>query len=105
MRPIPKKLKDQLANDPWMKKCVVCRSTPVTWNHAIIYSGRQLNTWYALVPLCANCHMGNSMKPKPDVQDYCEWLAILRGGKELDNDCPKWNWRQRKKYLDSKFLK
>ena len=80
MRQIPPKLRAEIAKDPFMKKCVWCQTEKsIEWNHAIIYSGRQLNTWYAIVPLCSEHHRGNTGTIFADVKEYCELVAIKRG--------------------------
>ncbi len=49
-----------MANDPYYGQC--CRSATgecngrITWEHAIIYAGRQLNEKWAIIPLCAYHH-------------------------------------------------
>jgi hypothetical protein len=60
MRKIPPKLQKDLANDPYYKKC--CRRLDggcdgrITWEHAIIYGGKQLNKKWAIIPLCEKHH-------------------------------------------------
>lgn len=55
MRKIPQKLRDELAADPYYKTCArksgEC-SGRITWEHAVIYAGRQVNERWAIVPLC-----------------------------------------------------
>ena len=59
MRPIPKKLRDILASDPFMKRCLYdnknCNGS-VQWHHNFIHAGRQVNEVWAIVPLCAHHH-------------------------------------------------
>lgn len=106
MQPIPPKVREQLEDSAWMKRCRYrdCPETRVEWNHALKYQGRKVQTWYALIPLCTEHHRGFFGTIHNDVKLWCEWLAIMRGQKELDRDCPKWDWRQRKKWLDKMFI-
>ena len=59
IRPIPKKLRDILASDPFMKRCLYdnknCNGS-VQWHHNFIHAGRQINETWAIVPLCAHHH-------------------------------------------------
>ncbi len=107
MRPIPLKLRKQIAEDPFMKKCCYrdCKKTEVEWNHTLMYAGRQVNTWYAIVPLCTEHHRGNNGTIYNDVKEWCELITYMRGGAELDKDCPKMSWRQHKQYLTEKLCK
>ena len=101
---IPQKVKKRLNNDPWMNKCCYCGKNPVEFHHTLLYSGRKIEKWYAITPLCEHCHRGNNGTTFRDAKDYAEWQAIMRGGAELQKDYPKFDWVQRKKYLQSKFL-
>lgn len=102
MRPIPIALRKQLAVDPYMAKCQYrgCGKQDVEWNHAILYCGRQLNTWYAIIPLCTYHHRGNFGTIWPEVKAWCELEAIKRSNREIEKDCPRVNWEQRKVYLE-----
>lgn len=59
MRPIPDKLRKEMADDPFYKKCcllnTVCQGR-IEWHHGIIYAGRQLNEKWAIIPLCHHHH-------------------------------------------------
>lgn len=107
MRPIPKKIRDKLAQDSFMKKCCFqgCGKLDVEWNHALKYSGRQINEWYAIVPLCVEHHRGNNGTIYKEVKEWCSWVAIMRGIKDLQKKYPKYNWLQEKNYLTNKFTK
>lgn len=105
MRPIPPKLRKQLAKDPYMQACIWCGSrTNIEWEHSLTYGGRQINEWYAINPLCRNCHRGYSGTVKAVIKDFSRWTALVRGIKHLMRDYPKHPWLQDKKYLDNKFL-
>lgn len=99
MSPIPKALRWQLSQDPFMMNCLVCGVPGVEFNHSIIYSGRQLQTWYAITPLCYTHHRGRNGTTMPGVHAFCELTAIYRGKDEISHDCPKVDWAQRKQYL------
>lgn len=106
MQPIPMKLRRKLSDNPFMRKCCWCGvESGIEWNHALIYSGRQISEEYAIIPLCRKCHRGYSGTIKAEIKEYCEMLAIVRGLQDLIIKYPKFNWLQRKDYLTKKFIK
>lgn len=103
MRPIPPKLRRQLSEDSFMKRCVYCGSPKdIEWEHSWIYAGRQINEWWAIVPLCRDHHRGKYASAK--VKRYGKWHSIMRGLKEAVQKYPRMNWHQIKKTLDKEFL-
>ena len=53
---IPTDMREQLADDPFMQRCIMsvgmfC-SGRVQWHHAFTYAGRRINEIWALIPLC-----------------------------------------------------
>jgi hypothetical protein len=55
MHPIPPKLRKQLSIDPYCRTCaranIDCAGR-ITWEHAILYAGRQVQECWAIIPLC-----------------------------------------------------
>ena len=102
MRPIPKKLHEQIAKDSFMKTCIheneECRGR-VEWEHAFTYRGRQINEAWAIVPVCTYHHRGPGLN-----KEYNQYRTIIRA--DIDDLCkrmPNKDWRQIKKYLSNKF--
>jgi len=62
MKAIPKKVKDDISSDPYYKSCAredsLCDGK-LTWEHAIIYAGRQVQEKWAIIPLCEYHHSVN----------------------------------------------
>lgn len=86
MRPIPPKLRQEMANDPFYRTCSrnallhdhVCKPNPMTgqlieWEHALYYQGRQINEKYAIIPLCWWAHSGPGL-----VKEINKWIALNR---------------------------
>ena len=99
MRPIPPKLREQIAKDPFMKDCIYpgCAGKP-EWEHAFTYK-QQINEAWAIVPVCAYHHRGAGLD-----KDYNRYRAIIRA--DIDDLCvrmPKKDWRQIYKYLTQKY--
>jgi hypothetical protein len=68
MRPIPPKLREEMASDPYYKVCARLNDGPcggkITWEHALIHSGRQINAKWAIIPLCCRHHGVNEWQDK-----------------------------------------
>jgi len=58
---IPPAIREQLAEDPFMKECVIgvyggiCEGR-IEWQHAMTYGGKRLNELYTILPLCSKHH-------------------------------------------------
>lgn len=72
-----------MAADPFYKICARrcdggC-SGRITWEHAIIYAGRQLNEKWAIIPLCEYHHSIDSYQDGGDLQkEKNVWIALNR---------------------------
>jgi len=90
--PIPKKMREELAQDPFMKKCALwdaeCMGR-VEWNHAVTYAGKRLNELWAIIPLCTKHHKEeakNRMAIKEIVRDRIKHFGAE---KEIKQRYPK----------------
>lgn len=96
MRPIPLKIRQQLADDIFMKKCCLCGATGVKidFHHNLIYQGRQQNDPKSILPLCELCHRSANNK---EIKERLDRIMFQRG---LDVTLyPKSGLAQRKEYL------
>ena len=87
MNCIPKKLRGNLADDPYYRDCArqealhdhECQRDPlrpwqvVEWEHALIYAGKQVQERFAIVPLCWWAHRGPGQN-----KDIAVWIALNR---------------------------
>lgn len=91
MRPIPEKLRNELANDKFYKVCARydndC-SGRITWEHAFLYAGRQVNERWAIIPLCWYHHLGEGLNKKINRK-----IALSRASKEDLKKYPKNTWK------------
>ncbi len=104
MRPIPKKLREEIARDPFMKTCIrrneEC-SGRIEWEHAFTYAGKQINEAWAIVPVCVYHHRGLGLD-----KEYNQYRAIIRADiEDLCKRMPNKDWRQIKNYLVGKYEK
>ena len=113
MRPIPKKMREILADDPLFKICIhrgdpghVCDSG-ITWEHSIIYGRKQINELWAIVPCCRSMNNDVSGNDKA----FNRFLALYRLHR-WDTDYKqeqmlkysKLNLQQIYKFLSNKFF-
>lgn len=60
MRPIPKKLRDEMAADPWYSRCCISGvpsvKAKIEFHHAFIFAGRQVNEKWCIIPVAASIH-------------------------------------------------
>ena len=100
MRPIPLELREQIAKDPFMKKCIYagCPREP-EWEHAWIYAGKQINEWWAIVPVCAYHHRGKGLD-----KAYNQYRSIIRIDiSEIIKKYPNKDWLRINNYLNRKY--
>ena len=91
MRPIPQKLRKEIADDPFMWVCIRknedCAGR-ITWEHAFIYAGKQVNEKWAIVPLCYYHHLGKGLDKR-----FNQKVALSRATPEDLAKYPRKNWR------------
>ena len=99
MRTIPKALRDKLAHDPFMRTCIreregTCQGR-ITFEHAMLHAGRQVNEQWAIVPLCASHHLTDAYE-----RPYGQWVALNRATDADLAKYPRNDWQQLKKHLN-----
>jgi protein involved in ribonucleotide reduction len=92
MRPIPPKLKEDMANDAYYKKCCIadwnCNGN-IEWHHNFIYAGRQQNHKWCILPLCHTHHMKAENK---QIKSELDMIMISRATPEELAEYPKRKW-------------
>lgn len=78
----------------------------ITREHALIYSGRQMQEVFAIIPLCERHHgvcqyQGNLANLD---KRFNEWVAISRMTQDDMEKYPRQDWLKKKKWLDSIYL-
>lgn len=101
MNPIPPKMREELAEDPRMQKCVLLGTGEcageIQYHHPWIYAGRQINEKWAIVAGCKHHH--ELVDSDPEVKKA---FAIASLSLATDEDLIKYpnvNWNQIKKTL------
>lgn len=112
MRPIPLPLRKQMEADPLMHRCVHdnrdCqdeygrRPGRAEWEHCFIYSGRQVNEWWAIVGCCWYHHRGGGL-----VKAYNQYMALRRMSEndleEAQKKYSRFDWTKERNRLIKKF--
>jgi hypothetical protein len=94
MRPIPPKLKKEMASDPYYEQCCISRrrTEKIDWHHNLIYAGRQVNEKWCILPLATSIH-----KNIEKYKEQCDWIMVNRA---TDSDLQRFS-----KVVDLKLLK
>ncbi len=97
MRPIPPALKKEMADDPHYKHCARANSDcsgRITWEHAYIYAGKQINEKWAIIPLCVFHHLGEGLDKHENQR-----IALSRATDEDLAKYPKKDWGYERRKL------
>ena len=90
MRPIPPRLRAEMAADPFYRVCVhdshECEGR-VEWDHVFIYAGRQVNEKWAILPTCSWHHRNITRYRKES-----ERIAVARATPEELAKYPRRDW-------------
>ena len=77
MNNIPPKLRAEMAEDPYYKKCCITGklsiNTKIEWRHNLIFGGKQVQEKWCILPLAEDIHR--------DIVKYkekCDWIMINR---------------------------
>ena len=54
---IPAKMRDEMAQDPFYRKCCITGSSlNIEWHHALLFRGKRVNAIFCIVPLTKEIH-------------------------------------------------
>ena len=108
MNPIPYKLKKEIKNDNWYKKCCITGiTTNIELHHCFLYGKKQINEKFNIIPLTSEIH--DEATPHKDIyiskmRRKCEWIAINRSDiMELYIKYPKKEWNFIQAKLNNEF--
>lgn len=101
MRKIPTKLRQEIALDPFYKKCCLAKfgecEGRIEYHHAFIFAGRQVNEKFAIFPLC---HQHHELVYKKDFRNRLMWMMINR---MTESDMKKYyrpDWNTKRNWLN-----
>lgn len=76
----------------------------ITWEHAIVYAGKQIDEQFAILKICEFHHAVNKYQGGGDLnKEKHEWLAYNRASEEDKLKYPRINWEQKLSYLNAKY--
>lgn len=111
MQHIPQPLLSKILEDPEYKTCArygwhqhICEGR-ITFDHAVIFAGKQLQERWAIVPLCAR---GHNVDQFQDVGDHNPtislWIALNRAlPEDLARISKAFDYRREKERLNEKY--
>lgn len=75
MNLIPKKLREELSQDPYYKTCCItghtAPSVKIEWHHNFIYAGRQVQRKWCILPLAEDVHRNIVF-----FKEKCDWIMF-----------------------------
>lgn len=110
MRTISKKVKDQILEDPTYGKCMrelyfkdhVCAGR-ITWEHAVIYAGKQVDEVWAIISLCAFSHSVDQYQDCGILdKEINQCIALNRMTPEDEAKYPRRDWERERAFLNGK---
>lgn len=111
MRPIPPGLKTKMIFDPFYEECCLkginsheCAGR-ITWEHAIILAGRQLNEIWAILPICERGHAVNQFQDAGTLDKELNlWVALNRATyEELKAISKSTDYQRERSRLNEKY--
>ena len=87
---MPSKLRWECAADPYFDVCARSNAEcegRITWEHALMYAGKQIQVKFAVIPLCEYHHLGKGMIKKVN-----EVIAMGRATAEDKKKYPLLPW-------------
>ena len=101
MTPIPPKLRQEMADDPFYKQCCIMGKTneKINWHHNFQFAGRQLNEKWCILPLAESIHDSIT-----DYKDICDWIMLNRATEAtLKKYSKAVDLIRKREYLNKKF--
>lgn len=87
MNNIPPKLRQEMADDPYYKRCCVTGATneKIEWHHNLIYAGKQVQEKWCILPLAYHIHAVANDKL---IRERLDWVMLNRG---TDDDLKRYS--------------
>lgn len=80
---IPKKLRDELANDPYYKKCCLSgvMNEKIDWHHNFNYASKNINEKWCILPVANSIHQYHQGITS-EVKEKLNWIMYNRATDE-----------------------
>jgi hypothetical protein len=106
MRKISQHVLDSLAQEPdiCLRKDEGNCVGKITYEHALIYAGKQVDEPFAILKICEYHHAVNRFQDGGDLnKEKHEWLALSRATEADFQKYYKANWKQKLSFLNGKY--
>lgn len=70
MRKIPLKIRKQISEDNFYRRCAICGDTKVQIHHHLHFAGHQIDDLFQLLPVCETHHEGTEGLKKNQLTRY-----------------------------------
>lgn len=109
MTKIPEKVKLEILKNDFYKQCCMSFLSScggrITWEHSLIYGGKQVQEMGAIIPVCEKHHGVNKYQDVTSInKEISQWIALTRMQDKFYL-YPKSDWVQRLTYLNNKYGK
>ncbi len=104
---IPVKLRKELSEDKFYKKCCITGRTDgkIDFHHNLIFAGKQVQEKFAILPVHESIHKYHNGLTT-EVKEKLNWIMLSRAtNKELLKYSKAVNYLEMKKRLDKKFIR
>lgn len=95
-------MRAEMSEDPFYQRCMRrCEGTcsgRITWEHAYIYAGSQIQEIWAIIPLCEHHHLYEGLD-----KELNQYLALTRASETDLMKYPRVDWGQKKQFLFKKY--
>ena len=101
MRPIPIKLREDMASDPYYKRCCITGRTSekIDFHHKLIFGGRQVNEKFCILPLAKSVH-----DKIVEYKEKCDWIMLNRAtDEELARYSKAIDYKRMREVLNKKY--
>ncbi len=104
IKPIPPKLREEMSQDKWYKKCCIADSecsNKIEWHHNLIFRGQRENVKEAILPVCQAHHRKADTR---EIREKLDHIMLQRmSDEQLEYYSKARNYKQYKIYLRKKY--
>jgi hypothetical protein len=99
--PIPTKLREEMSNDPFYKRCCITGQTTgkIDWHHNLQFASKRVNEKFCILPLAKEIHDKISY-----YKELCDWIMWSRASnQDITRYSKAVNYQQVKERLIAKY--
>ena len=105
MKPIPKRMRQEMEDDPFYRRCCITKTPKnvrkVDWHHNMTWQGSQLNEKFAILPVVRWLH---DIARRKDVSEILDWVMLNRATDEqLEKYSKATDYKRERDRLNNQF--